>query len=49
MQHGHLVAKDAADPRDRLRRQRDLGHEQDCAVARLHYGTEYVEVHQRLA
>ncbi len=34
MEHGHVLAKAVAKTRDRLRRERDLGHQNDGAAPR---------------
>ena len=49
VEHRHAVSKDAAHPRHGLRRQGDLGHEQDCPISRLHHGTKQVEIDECLA
>ncbi len=49
VEHRHTISKDAAHPRDGLRRQGNFRHQQNCPVSRLHDGTKHVEVYERLA
>jgi hypothetical protein len=50
VEHGHAVAEDGLEAPDRLRRQRDLGHEHDRGTAlHLHHLAEQFDVDQRLA
>ena len=49
VQHRHLVAERAAHPAHRLRREADLGHQDDGAPARGQRAPHGLEVHQGLA
>ena len=49
VQHRHLVAEHAAHPRDRLRRERDLGDEQDGTGTRRYDATKHVEIDERFS
>ena len=48
MQHGHPVAEDAAHAGHGLRRQRDLGDEEDGAVSSGDQAAQHLQVDERL-